>query len=122
MLQTRGRVVLPLDATSQLTHSKLVIAAMANHPSCPATTLCGKWACTFSVFVLKAGSTSCTVRSTRTPPTKRKHFLPGSMSFNVSITRLHGGVMHITRGARVARAAASTAHATHAVPVCGAFD
>lgn len=46
------------------------------------------WERTFSAFDRRAGSTSCTVRSTSTPPTMRKHFLPGSMSFNVSITKL----------------------------------
>lgn len=43
---------------------------------------------TCSLLVSKAGRTSFTVLSTSTPPTRRKHFLEGSTSFRVSITKL----------------------------------
>ena len=45
---------------------------------------------TCSMLCSKAGSTSFTVRSTRTPPTIRKHRLPGSTFFRAPITRLEG--------------------------------
>jgi hypothetical protein len=50
-----------------------------------------EWLRTPSRVVLRAGCTSFTVRSARTPPTKRKHFRPGSSaraSSRVDITTL----------------------------------
>lgn len=44
---------------------------------------------TCSLLDSRAGKTSFTVLSTSTPPTKRKHFLEGSTSFRVSITKLN---------------------------------
>ena len=53
---------------------------------------------TCSWLVRSAGRTSFTVRSTRTPPTSRKHFRSESTSFRASITKLQYNILIIYRG------------------------
>lgn len=73
---------------------------------------------TCSLLDSRAGSTSFTVLSTSTPPTRRKHFLEASTSFRVSITNLRiQRKSKYKTGCQLMNKDCSFANAVHNVPV-----